>query len=98
MQDQDKEVQYAEIVKLFGFVLSQYRLYSDRHPAAQLAIRNFSVRLEMVLNSEPNVTMAFVGGRRRTGPMIPDRSTVSVPGAGAAAGADGGGSLTFDRG
>src|SRR3990172_2289671 len=63
MQDQDKEVQYAEIVKLFGFVLSQYRLYSDRHPAAQLAIRNFSVRLEMVLNSEPNVTMAFVGGR-----------------------------------
>ncbi|MEK7334668.1 MAG: hypothetical protein AAB222_05025, partial [Candidatus Binatota bacterium] len=63
MQDQDKEVQYAEIVKLFGFVLSQYRLYSDRHPAAQLAIRNFSARLEMVLNSEPNVTMAFVGGR-----------------------------------
>jgi len=63
MQDQDKEVQYAEIVKLFGFVLSQYRLYSDRHPAAQLAIRNFSARLEMLLNSEPNVTMAFVGGR-----------------------------------
>jgi len=63
MQDQDKEVQYAEIVKLFGFVLSQYRLYSDRHPSAQLAIRNFSARLEMVLNSEPNVTMAFGGGR-----------------------------------
>lgn len=63
MQPHDKEARYAEIVKFFGFVLSQYRLYSDKHPASQLAIRNLVARLEVALGSEPNLTMAFVGGR-----------------------------------
>ncbi|MBI1993938.1 MAG: hypothetical protein HYS67_05910 [Deltaproteobacteria bacterium] len=63
MQPTEKETRYAEIVKFFGFVLSQYRLYSDKHPASQLAIRNLVARLEVALSSEPNLTMAFVGGR-----------------------------------
>lgn len=63
MQPHDKEARYAEIVKFFGFVLSQYRLYSNKHPASQLAIRNLVARLEVALGSEPNLTMAFVGGR-----------------------------------
>lgn len=63
MQVQEKETQYAEIVKLFGFVLSQYRLYSDKHPSAQLAVKNLAARLEMALGSESKLTLAFVGGR-----------------------------------
>src|SRR3989338_396502 len=63
MQSAEKATRYAEIVKFFGFVLSQYRLYSDKHPASQLAIRNLVARLEVALSSEPNLTMAFVGGR-----------------------------------
>ncbi|MGH7773076.1 MAG: sensor histidine kinase [Candidatus Binatia bacterium] len=57
------ETQYAEIVKLFGSVLSQYRLYSERHPAAQQAIRNFSSRLNSVLGSESSLTLGLVEGR-----------------------------------
>ena len=63
MQAQEKEVQYAEIVKFFSFVLSQYRLYSENHPSAQLAVRNFLARLEMILDLESKLTLAFVGGR-----------------------------------
>lgn len=63
MQVQEKETQYAEVVKLFGFVLSQYRLYSDKHPSAQLATKNLAARLEMALGSESQLTLAFVGGR-----------------------------------
>lgn len=63
MQAQEKEAQYADIVKFFGFVLSQYRLYSENHPSAQLAVRNFLARLEVVLGSESKLTLAFVGGR-----------------------------------
>jgi PAS domain S-box-containing protein len=63
MQAQDRDVQYADIVKFFGFVLSQCRLYSEKHPAAQLAIRNLHARLDVVLASEPKLTLAFVGGR-----------------------------------
>lgn len=63
MQVQERETQYGEIVKFFGMVLSQYRLYSDKHPSAQLAIKNLVGRLEAVLGSESKLTMAFVGGR-----------------------------------
>ncbi len=58
-----EETQYAEIVKLFGSVLNQYRLYSERHPAAQQAIRNFFSRLNLVLGSESTLTLGFVEGR-----------------------------------
>ena len=54
---------YAEIAKLFGFVLNQYRLYSERHPASQQAVANFSAKLEPILTSEPTLTLGFVGGR-----------------------------------
>lgn len=63
MPGHEKETQYAEIVKFFGFVLSQYRLYSENHPSAQLAVRNFLAKLEVVLGSESKLTLAFVGGR-----------------------------------
>lgn len=63
MQVHERETQYGEIVKFFGMVLSQYRLYSDKHPSAQLAIKNLVGRLEAVLGSESKLTMAFVGGR-----------------------------------
>jgi len=36
-----KERQYDGILKRFGFVLSQCRLYSEKHPSAQLAARGF---------------------------------------------------------
>ncbi len=70
MQVQEKEAQYADIVKSFGFVLSQYRLYSEKHPSAQLAVRNFLARLEVVLGSESKLTLAFVGGHL----VVNDRS------------------------
>lgn len=63
MQVHERETQYGEIVKFFGMVLSQYRLYSDKHPSAQLAIKNLVGRLEAALGSESKLTMAFVGGR-----------------------------------
>ena len=62
MPVQEKEAQYADMVKFFGFVLSQYRLYSEKHPSAQLAVRNFLAGLDVVLSSESKITMAFVGG------------------------------------
>ena len=60
---EEKETQYAEIVKRFGFVLSQYRLYSEMHPSAQLAVRNFLETLEQVSGSESSLTLGFVGER-----------------------------------
>ena len=58
-----KEAQYAELIKLFAFVLNQLRLYSDKHPAAQLAGRNFSAMLQVVLELGTSVICGFVEGR-----------------------------------
>ena len=58
----EKEAQYAELVKFFGLVLNQYRLYSEKHPAAQMAIRNFLHNLEEIFGSEPTLTVGSVGG------------------------------------
>lgn len=63
MQDPEKEAQFAEAVKLFGVVLTQYRLYSEKHPAAQLAIRNLRGKLAALLDSEPSLTLGFFEGR-----------------------------------
>lgn len=63
MQIQEKERQYPEIVKLFVFVLSQYRLYSEKHPAAQLAVRNFHAKIELALGSESSLTFGVAEGR-----------------------------------
>ena len=58
-----KERQYDGILKRFGFVLSQCRLYSEKHPSAQLAARGFLAMLESVLESEATLTLGFVGER-----------------------------------
>lgn len=63
MQALEKEPQYAEIVKLFALVLNRYRLYPEKHPAAQLSIRNFFSGLETPLQTEPSLTFGFVEGR-----------------------------------
>lgn len=59
---EERAVQYAEIAKLFGFVLNQYRLYSERHPASQHAVATFRDKLEQILGSEPTLTLGFMGG------------------------------------
>jgi len=56
------EEQYAEIVKLFAFVLHQVRLYSPNHPTAQIAVRNLTTKLEDILNLEKNVTLGPTEG------------------------------------
>ncbi|MGH7830845.1 MAG: hypothetical protein ACREP8_11775 [Candidatus Binatia bacterium] len=61
MQEQDAPS--AQLVKFFGLVLNQYRLYSERHPAAQLAIRNFLHSLQEIFASAPAVTLGSAGGR-----------------------------------
>ncbi|MEE9568178.1 MAG: histidine kinase dimerization/phospho-acceptor domain-containing protein, partial [Candidatus Binatia bacterium] len=58
-----QEAQYAELIKLFAFVLNQLRLYSDKHPAAQLAGRDFSAMLQVVLELGTSVICGFVEGR-----------------------------------
>jgi PAS domain S-box-containing protein len=56
------EEQYAEIVKLFAFVLHQVRLYSPNHPTAQTAMRNLTTKLADILNVEKNVTFGPMEG------------------------------------
>jgi len=56
------EEQYAEIVKLFAFVLHQVRLYSPNHPTAQTAMRNLTTKLADILNVEENVTFGPTEG------------------------------------
>ncbi len=56
------EEQYAEIVKLFAFVLHQVRLYSPNHPTAQTAVRNLTTKLEDILNVEKDVTFGPTEG------------------------------------
>ncbi|MEE8114805.1 MAG: hypothetical protein V3T23_10670, partial [Nitrososphaerales archaeon] len=56
------EEEYAEIVKLFAFVLHQVRLYSPNHPTAQTAVRNMITKLEDILNVEPNVALGPTEG------------------------------------
>lgn len=60
---EEKEAQYAEIIKLFAFVLHQVRLYSEKHPAAQVAVRDFFTKLEQVLGSQPALTFGLIEGR-----------------------------------
>lgn len=59
----DQEARYTEVIKLFGLVLNQYRLYSERHPAAQLAVQNFQARLEAILAQESTFTLGAAGRR-----------------------------------
>lgn len=63
MDAQKEEIVYADFVKLFGFVLSQCRLYSDRHPTAQQAATNFLIKLGSLLDSEPSFTFGSVDGQ-----------------------------------
>ena len=63
MDAQKQEIAYADVVKLFAFVLSQCRLYSDTHPTAQQAVKNFLIKLSSILDSEPSFTFGFVDGQ-----------------------------------
>lgn len=63
MEVQDKNNLYGELIKNLALVLSRYRLYPEKHPAAQLAVGNFSAAMEAVLQSEASVTLAIVEGR-----------------------------------
>jgi PAS domain S-box-containing protein len=59
----DKISIFADLVKLFLFVLNQSRLYSNKHPAAQLAMRNFLAKLDAVLGADETLAVGFVEGR-----------------------------------
>ncbi len=63
MPEPAKEIQYAEIVKLFAQAFKQNRLYSEKHPAAQMAVQNFSAGLESILALEKDVTFGFLEGK-----------------------------------
>lgn len=73
-----KEAQCAELIKLFAFVLNQLRLYSDKHPAAQLAGRNFSAMLQVVLEMGTSVVCGFVEGRLVVNDCFFDTKTSGV--------------------
>ena len=63
MPEPAKEMQYAEIVKRFALAFKQNRLYSEKHPAAQTAVRNFSAGLESILALKSDVTFGFLEGK-----------------------------------
>lgn len=63
MAEVEREAQYAETIKRFTLVIKQYRLYSETHPAAQLALRNFFSGLEEVLGAEAPLTFGFAEGK-----------------------------------
>ena len=75
-----KERQYDGILKRFGFVLSQCRLYSEKHPSAQLAARGFLAMLESVLESEATLTLGFVGERLLVNGHLVDENNAVVAG------------------
>lgn len=59
----DKETAYAEVIKFFALALKQNRLYTEKHPAAQMAVRGFFGALERALSSEGALTFGFMDGR-----------------------------------
>ena len=79
MEVQEKETQYAELVKLFASVLNSYRLYTEKHPATQLAIRNFSTSLENLLQTETAFTLGFIEGRILANDLSMDSKKPGVP-------------------
>lgn len=79
MEVQEKETQYAELVKLFASVLNSYRLYTEKHPATQLAIRNFSTSLENLLQIETGFTLGFIEGRMLANDLSMDSKKPGVP-------------------
>lgn len=63
MPEVARETQYAETIKRFTLIIKQYRLYSERHPAAQLALRSFFSVLEEVLSAQAPLTFGFTEGK-----------------------------------
>ncbi|MBI2358415.1 MAG: GAF domain-containing sensor histidine kinase [Deltaproteobacteria bacterium] len=79
MEAQEKETQYAEIVKLLALVLNRYRLYTEKHPAAQLAVRDFSAGLEKLLQTETAFTLGFTEGHILANDLSMDSKKPGVP-------------------
>lgn len=76
---EDRATEYADMAKLFGFVLNQYRLYSEKHPASQQAVENFRTKLELILSSGPKLTLGFIGGRLLANDLPVDPKKTGVP-------------------
>jgi PAS domain S-box-containing protein len=76
---EEKDTQFAEVAKLFGLVLNQYRLYSENHPAAQLAIRNLFAALDPILRSEPMLSLGLVEGKMIVNDCPLDDKKTGVP-------------------
>lgn len=79
MEVHEKEIQYAELLKLLAFVLNSYRLYTEKHPATQLAVRNFSTSLENLLQTETAFTLGFIEGRMLANDLSMDNKKPGVP-------------------
>lgn len=60
---QEKEVQYAEFVKIFNLVVKRYRLYTEKHPTVEQAIANFLASLQLIQLSEATLTLGFSEGQ-----------------------------------
>lgn len=58
-----KEAGYADIVKLFALALKQNRLYTEKHPAAQMAVQGFFAALQRALSLDSTLTLGFMEGR-----------------------------------
>ncbi|MFQ5540315.1 MAG: hypothetical protein ACE5FB_07910, partial [Candidatus Binatia bacterium] len=74
-----KEAFYAELVKLFAYVLNQLRLYSEEHPSAQLSARNFTEKLRVILDSGTSVVFGFIEGRLIINDLNFDSKVIGVP-------------------
>ena len=78
MEVHEKDIQYAEVVKHLALVLDRYRLYPEKHPAAQLAVRNAMTVLDSLLQAETNLTLGFVEGRMVVNDQFMDSKKAGV--------------------
>lgn len=75
---EERAVQYAEVAKLFGFVLNQYRLYSANHPVSRQAVATFYGKLEQILGVEATLTLGFLGGELLANDVAIDSEWIGV--------------------
>lgn len=79
MEVQEKETPYAEVIRLLAVVLNRYRLYTEKHPTAQVAVRNFHGGLEAILRAEPAFHVGIIEGRMLTNDLSLDNKKPGVP-------------------
>lgn len=78
MEVQEKETRYAEVIRLLALVLNRYRLYTGKHPTAQVAVRNFHGGLEAILRAEPAYHVGIIEGRMLTNDLSLDNKKPGV--------------------